>query len=112
LSNLAYSTDGELYGTGGPNSAGAGPDQGFGEQSYAEIGAAGGGAYANVVDGDDGGYMLTPATGAPPSQGAYDVDFSTPTVGSVRLLGYFVFAGCGTAGCFPVFPMPPQHAPL
>jgi hypothetical protein len=92
LSNAVYtrgSTDGELYGTAGPNSAGAG--QGDGGQNYAEIGLIEGGAYANVVDGDDGGYMLTSATGTPSGKGVYDVDFAAPTstVG-LALLGVFL----------------------
>ena len=101
LSNAVYtrgSTDGELYGTAGPNSAGAG--QGDGGQNYAEIGLIEGGAYANVVDGDDGGYMLTSATGTPSGKGVYDLDFAAPTstVG-LALLGVFLscVVSCGGA---------------
>ena len=92
FANLAYAkdaADGELYGIAGPSSASTGPDNGGGDQSYVEIGAAGGGAYANVVDGDDGGYAPTSATGAPSGTGVYDMDFAatgppTRTVGSTR----------------------------
>ena len=77
FANPAYNTDnpdGELYGNAAPSdtSAGAMPDGEGGDQSYADMGPTGGGSYANVVDGDDGGYMLTPATGATPGPSTTD----------------------------------------
>lgn len=76
--------DGELYGSAGPGQATTTYSNAGAEHSYAEMGAPGvDSSYANIVDGDDGGYALSPATAPPPRQAVgastYDVDFSEPT---------------------------------
>ena len=74
FSNPAYSKGGELAGRAVTTYANSAVDQ-----SYMDMGPANGASYINVVDGDDGGYMLTSATGDFPNQdegGAYDTDFT------------------------------------
>ena len=69
--------------------------------------AANSNSYVNMVDGDDGGYLLTSAT-APPTQtgrstGAYDVDFDDAEPGNKKVQCDLVPIHAGCSGFLRVF---------